>query len=115
NGCATPRWLASAVTCTSAGGSAANWAAAASTTSRPSPSTGSARTANPFTAISARFGPYSPGRQAAVRSPGQLVSNRSSALLDPVVKTTKASDIPASTLTAARPASSAGAAAAAAT
>ena len=42
----------------------------------------------------ARFGPYSPGRQATVRSPGQLDSSMSSASLAPVVKTTSAAAQP---------------------
>ena len=47
-------------------------------------------TSNPLTAMTARLGPYSPGRQATLRSPGQLLSRMSSALLEPVVKTTSA-------------------------
>ena len=61
--------------------------------------------------MTARLGPYSPGRQARVRSPGQLLSSMSSALLEPVVNTTSEPRRPVSAATAARPASSTGAAA----
>ena len=65
--------------------------------------------------IIARLGPYSPGRQATVQLPGQLPSNRSKAWVDPVVKTTSEPFVPISAATTARPASSTGAAASAAT
>ena len=90
-------------------------AAASSTTSRPSPSAGNARTSKPCAAIIARLGPYSPGRQATVQLPGQLPSNRSRAWVDPVVKTTSEPFVPISAATTARPASSTGPAASAAT
>ena len=55
----------------------------------PDPSTGSSRTSNPCRAMTKRFGPYSPGRQATVRSPrASLPSRTSRAWLAPVVKTT---------------------------
>ena len=40
---------------------------------------------SPLAASITRFGPYSPGRHATVRGPVQLLSNRSSAWLEPVV------------------------------
>ena len=82
---------------------------------RPCSSTGSSRTVNPLASITTRFGPYSPGRQAMVLSPSQLLSSRLSAFAEPVVNTTSAAAIPVSVATAARPASSTGSAASAAT
>ncbi|CKR63369.1 Uncharacterised protein [Mycobacterium tuberculosis] len=116
SGCATPRWLATTVRCTRSGGSSANMKAASSSATLPSCRVGNGRTSKPWAAITARFGPYSPGKQASVRfSPGQLPSSRSNACSEPVVNTTSASGRPLSAATAARPASSTAAAASAAT